>query len=200
MRNLRQVGILAFGSLILDPGPELQRRIVERIKVKTPFAVEFTKYSKTRGGAATLAPVTRGGRPVDAIILVVDNELSAEEATDMLWRRETHHVGDGGQYRATRSPRAVRVRRLRAYEGVACVLYTDFYTRGKIRNPKPKTLACRAVRSVQQTEAGKDGISYLMQAICSGISTPLMNDYQNEILRITDSKSLTSALEKLRSQ
>jgi hypothetical protein len=200
MSKSRQVGVLAFGSLILDPGPELQPRIVERIKVTTPFAVEFTKYSTTRGSAPTLAQVTHDGGPVDAIILVLDDEISADEATHMLWRRETHNVGTGKRYRATRSPRAVRVQKLTEYEGVACVLYTDFYAKGKIANPKPTTLARHAIKSVQHTKNGKDGISYLMQAMRSGISTPLMNDYQNEILRITDSESLPAALEKLRKQ
>ena len=35
-----KIGILAFGSLIADPGDELQRVIRFRIKTATPFPVE----------------------------------------------------------------------------------------------------------------------------------------------------------------
>lgn len=156
MDKSRQLGILAFGSLILDPGIEIGPRVVKRIKVKTPFAVEFAKYSRgTRAGAPTLSPVTRGGAPVNAMILVLKEGISGEEATDMLWRRETGNVGIGRRYPAARSPRAVRVRTLTNFEGFALVLYTDFYYAGKIRHPKPAMLARRAIASVQGADKGK---------------------------------------------
>ena len=195
---MKQLGIMAFGSLIEDPGQELGPTIVERIPVITPFAVEFAKYSSTRGGAPTLAPVRHGGQPVNAMVFVLDAGVSQVSAVDMLWRRETRNVGTGKRYPAKHSPKAVRVRKLVDFEGVACVLYTDFYARGKLLKPKAAALARRAVRSVQLAARGKDGISYLMQAMSVGISTPLMKAYQNEILRITGSDSLSSALEKVR--
>jgi len=51
----KQIGILAFGSLIQDPGPELEPRIVMRIKTLTPFPVEYARISRTtRGGCRTV--------------------------------------------------------------------------------------------------------------------------------------------------
>jgi hypothetical protein len=184
---------------MLEAGPELAPRIVERIKVKTPFRVEFAKYSRgTRAGAPTLTPVSRGGAPVNAIILVLEEGISCEEAKDMLWRRETGKMGTAKRYPAARSPRAVRVRTLVNFNGVASVLYTDFYANGKVRYPKPTALARRAIASVQGAGSCRDGISYLIGALEIGISTPLTNDYCSEILRITNSNSLAAALKALR--
>jgi hypothetical protein len=95
----RKIGILAFGSLIQDPGPELEPRIVMRIKTQTPFRVEYARFSgKTRGGAPTLA-LHRGGSPVSAEILVLDDVVTTVQATNMLWRRETRKAGTGETYR-----------------------------------------------------------------------------------------------------
>src|SRR5260370_30909701 len=56
---------------------------------------------------------------------------------------------------------------------VETVLYTDFRVEGKIRTPTPDDLAKRAVESVGKANEGRDGISYLNNAIESGIQTPL---------------------------
>lgn len=45
-------------------------------------------------------------------------------------------------------------------------------------------------------EAGKDGISYLMNAIACGIETPLTPSYRAEILKQTNAESLEEALKK----
>ena len=81
MRLERGVGIIAFGSLIDDPGTELEAAIVGRKPgVMTPFRVEFARSSVKRGGAPTLVPVTKGGSPVPATILVLN--VSEREAMD----------------------------------------------------------------------------------------------------------------------
>jgi hypothetical protein len=85
----KNIGILAFGSLIQDPGPELEARIVMRIKTPTPFPVEYARISgNTRGGAPTLVPHDSGS-PVSAEIFVLDDAVSVDEARNMLWRLET---------------------------------------------------------------------------------------------------------------
>ena len=45
------VGILAFSSLIDHPGSEIAAKIVGRIQVMTPFAVEFARQSIKRANA-----------------------------------------------------------------------------------------------------------------------------------------------------
>ncbi len=84
---MSRVGILAFGSLITCPGSEIGPQIVERIDIKTPFPIEFARYSsKTRGGAPTLAPVRSGGTFVNAKVLVLNDGVSVDEARNRLWR------------------------------------------------------------------------------------------------------------------
>ena len=61
------LGILAFGSLIDNPGAEIEAALVGRkLKIRTPFGVEFARSSTKRGGAPTLVPMEQGGTPVVA--------------------------------------------------------------------------------------------------------------------------------------
>jgi hypothetical protein len=51
------LGILAFGSLIDNPGAEIEAALVGRkLNIRTPFGVEFARSSIKRGGAPTLVP------------------------------------------------------------------------------------------------------------------------------------------------
>ncbi len=62
-----EFGILAFGSLIDDPGQEILDVENCRIDCETPFNVEFARKSgKTRSYAPTLIPVEQGGKKVKA--------------------------------------------------------------------------------------------------------------------------------------
>jgi len=79
---------------------------------------------------------------------------------------------------------------------VSTVLYTDFHPEGKIAHPTAADLAKHAIQSVKVAEEGKDGISYLINAIASGIRTLLTPDYETEILRQTGTRSLEEALQK----
>ena len=93
-RAIPTVGVLAYGSLITDPGEEIQNATVEIKKgIVTPFKVEFARTSRTRGGAPTLVPVDIGGAQVRGWIFVLD--VPEEEAANRLWRRETDRVGSG---------------------------------------------------------------------------------------------------------
>src|SRR5947209_5290918 len=94
-----KIGILAYGSLINDPGDELSAATASRIEsVDTPFNVEFARSSDSRDGAPTLVPVSEGGARVKAVILVLKDSITESEARDMLWRRETRRVGSGRGY------------------------------------------------------------------------------------------------------
>jgi hypothetical protein len=198
---MSKLGILAYGSLINDPGVELKNAEVRRKNVKTPFPVEFAWYSgRTRGGAPTLAPVRSGGSFVKAKVLVLKEHISVEEATNRLWRRETGNVGTGRPYPARRTPRAVRIRSLKNFAGVETVLYTDFYAKGKIRKPKAQNLASSAIKSVVKAKHGKDGITYLKSRRDEGIRTALMHEYEKAILKKTGASSLDDALRKIRKE
>ena len=194
------VGILAYGSLGDDPGVEIGPRIVEKIEdVRTPFRVEFARTSQTRGGAPTLVPVSEGGACVKAKVLVLEDGISEDEAKNMLWRRETRREGSGERYNPPSKPglNEVMVRCLEDFEGLDLVLYAEIG--GNIRDPTARGLAELAVGSARSGAGrkGRDGITYLICVKNIGVNTPLMSEYEREILRITGAETLEQAHDKL---
>ena len=89
-----KLGILAYGSLIDDPGDEIKALTAGRITgVETPFNVEFARKSRLRADAPTLIRVEQNGSKVPAAIIVLKPEVAIESAQDILYRRETDRVG-----------------------------------------------------------------------------------------------------------
>ena len=80
------VGILAYGSLIGDPGPEIEPYITRRISCRTPFNVEFARTSRTRKGGPSLYPMTTDRQSQRKFC---GRAYPLKEATDRLYRRET---------------------------------------------------------------------------------------------------------------
>lgn len=197
-RTGNAVGILAYGSLIADPGVEIGPLVVDRVETTTPFPVEYARFSATRGGAPTAVPHT-AGIPVRAEVLVLAERVSLAEARDLLWRRETRNEGLGKVYRESRIASAVVVRDLLSFCGLAHVLYTDFNPEGKILDPDPEALASAAIDSVGLAGAGKDGISYLISLREAGIETALTPRYVAAVLCRTGANDLAGALRQLRS-
>jgi hypothetical protein len=194
------LGILAFGSLIKDPGTELAAATHQIVDVTTPFPVEFAHYSESRGGAATLCRVVRG-TPVAAKLLVLKPGYTLEQARNILYRREIHQVGTNRAYsaKALNPKKAVRIGAIKDFSGVETALFTDFCYVGKVRRPNPVILAQRAIASVAQLKEAditKNGIAYLVGAKASGIATALTPEFEAEILRQTQSANLAEALAK----
>jgi hypothetical protein len=187
------VGILAYGSLIRDPGWEIRPLIARAIETTTPFPVEYARLSRKRGGAPTVVPHELGG-PVEAQVLVLLDTVSLAQAKDLLWRRETRNEGSNLRYRENPSPKAVLVRDWPGW-GLDHVVYTDFHPTGKLSMPDPGKLADAAVNSVAKAPDGRDGISYLMDLIGDCVKTPLTDQYQAAILAQTGTSSLSEALE-----
>ncbi len=197
VQSAEQIGILAYGSLIQDPGIEIQPLIGRRIQTVTPFPVEYARLSNGRGGGPTVVPHTLG-RPVRAEILVLRDGVSLPQAQDLLWRREVGKEGTGRHYVPEDGPNRVAVKDWPGYQGIAHVLYTDFPGAGKVAAPTSEMLAQAAVASVAKAPVGKDGISYLLQLIESGVETALTADYQAAILRLTGASTLPQAIVQLR--
>jgi hypothetical protein len=197
-----RIGILAYGSLIDDPGGELERYIGNRlVDVQTPFPVEFAHSSRSRGGAPTLVPIEEGGAPVKATLLVLDEGVSLEDAIDMLYRREVDDVGNLKRRYDPNSKKknSVRIDQLHGDKafGLDVVLYTVL--NADISPLTPEHLAELAVQSARSKAGQKrrDGISYLMNAMANGICTPLTKDYEQAILSRTGVKTLEKAWQKL---
>lgn len=189
------VGILAYGSLIPNPGAEIEKAKIDIIKnVKTPFRVEFSRSSKGRGGAPTLVPVD-GGAHVNAQVIVV--ELSEADAASALWRRELNKVGSGKPYLRPKEVTAnsVLVERLENVAGIDVVLYTKIDA--TITPLTAERLAELAIESVGKADKGRDGITYLIDAKANGVVTNLSPAYEAEILKRTGCATLEEALESL---
>jgi len=201
-KTKHQFGIFGFGSLIADPGVELAAATESRKDLETPFAVEYGRSSNTRGGAPTLVPVKTGGAKVKATVFVLKDSISEAEAENILYRRELHQVGSGRTYNPSAKPgkNSVVVAAWPNLIGLEKIFYTDFPDSGKLISPTAAQLAKLAVDSARNREVpdGNDGISYLMNAKKAGIVTPLSADYEKEILKLTGTSSLESALAKLR--
>ena len=198
-----KIGILAYGSLIDKPGDEIEELIVERRSgVRTPFRVEFAHKSEKRDGAPTLVPVDTGGSYVEATLLILREDTTLEYARDILYRRETSHVGKKDKHYLPDSSKEnqVYVEFLLDTFGVEYVLYTRI--RADIDPPTPDNLADLAIESAKK-ESGKerrDGINYLIDVKKYGIRTILSDKYEQKILEKTNTTTLKEAWQHIRNE
>lgn len=198
---MERIGILAYGSLIEDPGKELDPLVRKRISdVQTPFCVEFARASSSRDCAPTLVPVQEGGAPVKGVILVLDSTVEIKRAKDLLWRRETRNECSDRHYNpsANPGPNTVVVEYLQNVANLETVLYTKIGA--NIENWTPECLADLAICSARGKAGAKrmDGISYLISVKKQNIQTPLMSAYEAAILKKTKAHDLNEAYEKIR--
>jgi hypothetical protein len=195
---VNRVGILAYGSLLTDPGSEIAAVIQERIPAETPFEIEYARSSNSRAGAPTLVPVPEGkGARVKAKILVLKPEIGLQAAADMLYRKEINKVADRD---ALYHPEEQLGRK-----GHVQVLVSDDFDRPDIVlytyiDPnislvlredvtiaeKAQHLARLAIESVRPDtySADRDGIQYLADAINSKVLTPLTEPYRRALLAL----------------
>lgn len=192
------IGILAYGSLITQPGQEIESVLDLVIPdVQTPFPVEYARRSRSRAGAPTLVPVPMGcGLSVKGAILVLHEDTSEQLALNFLYRREIHREGDlKGIYddQAQRQKRdALVIESIKNLFGLSVIYYTAFkpnFTEildaRRNQEEKAELLARAAIDSViQETYAkGKDGIQYLADNIDAGVITALTGHYKQAILK-----------------
>lgn len=193
-----KVGILAYGSLIDNPGKEIEPLIIDRINCKTPFKVEFARTSSSRGGAPTLIPFETGNE-VNAVILVLENSTDLAHAKSILWRRERHKF-DGKNYVDIVNPtlNLVVVLSVKDFEGVETVIYTSIgkNIEGEVNAEKLSQLAIASILSEAGDEK-KDGIRYLLDAKNNSIVTRLSPQYEQLILDSIEAETLEEAIEKL---
>lgn len=196
------IAILAYGSLIDDPGVELKPLIKDIIfDVNTPFKIEFARSSKTRHGAPTIVPVENIGLEVKGALLVLDEKIDLKTAKDLLWRRETRNENTDRYYQEPlpnkKYKNKIIIETLNNFYNFRYVIYAKIPA--NIDNPTPLKLAKLAINSVK-SQIGlqkKDGINYLISLKKFGIKTELMDKYEEEILNLTKTSSLYEAYEKL---
>jgi cation transport regulator ChaC len=188
------VGIMAYGSLVDEPGVGLDAVTIRRISLKTPFLVEFARSSATRDGAPTLIPVREGGALIPAWLLVLDESVTLAGARALLYRRETHRDD------ASVPAQVDWIHGLPHFWGTSVCLYAALAA----NIPPPLTgekLAELAVASATAPSGAdkRDGISYLAQQKHRRIRTPLMASYAQAVLARTSARDLDEAWRRARS-
>lgn len=198
-----KIGILAFGSLINDPGEEINKLEIARIDCKTPFKIEFLRISSSRGKAPTLIPVMDDsiGKQNNAKIIIIDENTSLDNAKSILWRRECHKKDKSEKFTKPESPTSknVLIGELENFYGVEKIIFTYFLLQSEYKDLTPEKLADFAIESIL-SNAGieeQDGIRYLLSAKRSGIVTELSEEYENIILLKTKTNTLQEAIEKM---
>lgn len=191
-----RIGVLAYGSLIDDPGCELaDAEVARRLEVETPFPVEFARKSRSRDGAPTLVPVDGIGARVMATVIELEKDIDLEQARDMVYRREIHEVCNSEKKYEPRPPTETKVSvgSLENFAGFDQVLYTRVLP--NIDDLTPEHLADLAIDSARAAagDEGNDGITYLRNALSHGIETPLSGAYREAILRKTGAGTLEDA-------
>jgi hypothetical protein len=116
----------------------------------------------------------------------------------MLWRRERRREGLGETYSRGTGENCVLVEEFHDGPCVSTVLYTDFNASGKLPHSTAADLAKKAIESVAKDPEGRGAITYLIDAIRSGIETPLTADYKAEILKQTMALTLEEALKTVK--
>lgn len=193
------IGILAYGSLIANPGQEIAAAKVDSISTKTPFEVEYSRKSKSRAYAPTLVPVGLGqGGRVNAQILILREGIDKQQAADMLYRRERDKVGNVNiTYPSSTQINidTVLVEQICDFSGIETALYTriganlpEILDSTVPTDKKARLLACLAVESLTKDtfERGRDGIQYLLDNLANQVETPLSKPYEAAILEMAD--------------
>ena len=186
------IAVLAYGSLIDDPGAEFI--IVDKVRVTTPFPVEYARSSRKRAGGPTLIPVG-DGLPVSAWLLILAPETTIGDAKNMLWRRETGN--EEGVYDPPDAPTENTVLIEERYGFAGCDVVLSTQIGPNIVPLTAEKLAELAIRSAADKTIARseNGISYLQRAKNAGVITRLTPDYERAILERTGASSLENALQ-----
>jgi len=198
-----KIGILAFGSLIDNPGDEIAKATIAHQNCVTPFKVEFARISTKRSYTPTLLPVDDSaiGRSVNAKILILREDITIKQATDMLWRREVNKMGSENGYIEKPNPTSeqLQIRNSDKFPEFEHVIYAYFSLQEKYLNLTSIQLAKYAYDSIllEAGEQKRDGIRYLLSAKKSGTITQLSEEYEFALLKLTGTKTLEEAIVKM---
>lgn len=176
----RPVAVLAYGSLIDEPGPELAAVIAGRRPCRTPFGVEYGRASQRWGGGPVLVPHPRGA-PVAGTLLLLAPGIALGAAVEMVAAREG--LPDARGVVAVDLP------------GERLVIAASLPRNLPAPDMRPGALARRAAASVAHGE--RNGVAYLRRALASGIATPLTAAYRAELLRLAGADTLEEAERRL---
>jgi hypothetical protein len=172
----RPIAIMAYGSLLYEPGAGLAMVIVDRRPCATPFPVEYGRASRRWGGGPVLVPHERGG-PVEGALLLLGGDVDLGTAVELLAERE----GLSG----TRGVVQVEM------PGDRLVIAASLPRNLPAPDMEPDALARRAVESARH--GPRNGVAYLIGALRAGIRTPLSEAYARGVLARVGADSLDEA-------
>lgn len=172
----RPVAIMAYGSLLYEPGAGLAMVIVARRPCRTPFPVEYGRASRRWGGGPVLVPHERGG-PVDGALLLLADEVDLGTAVELLADREGLDGSRG----------VVEV----DMPGDRLVITACLPRNLPAPDMDPDALARRAVTSARH--GPRNGVAYLNGALRAGIVTPASEAYARGVLERVGAQSLDEA-------
>jgi hypothetical protein len=165
----RQIAIMAYGSLISEPGPRIRPLVVDRIARRTPFPVEFGRASRRWGDGPVLVPHPDGG-PVEGALLVLHRSVGLGAAVELLRVREGMPDPSG----------VVQVEAA----GPLLIIAANLPRNLPAPDMRPEALARRAALSV--ATGPRNGVAYLRGVTSSGIVTPRTPAYVEAVLAMAD--------------
>lgn len=177
----RRVAVMAYGSLLYDPGPELGPLIQERLPRRTPFPVEYGRVSAKWGGGPVLVPHGDGGR-VEGALLVLTPACDLGKAVEALRVRE-----------GLPSPQGVV--EVEAGDPELMVIAASLPRNLPLPDMTPAELGRRAAKSVAHGEL--NGVAYLRGALEAGVETPRSRAYAREVLELAGADDLEEAERRL---
>jgi len=179
----RQVAVLAYGSIVHTPGPEISAMVDHCRPRRTPFPVEYGRASARWGHGPVLVPHRDGG-PVKGALLVLRRGVGLGDAVDALRAREGLPTARGVvEVAAGDDDPGLTI----IAAALPCNLAPE--------EMDPRALAHRAALSVRTGD--RNGVAYLRGAVASGVETPLTRSYVSAVLELADASDLECAEARL---
>jgi hypothetical protein len=172
----RPIAIMAYGSLLYQPGAGLTMVIAGREPCPTPFPVEYGRASRRWGGGPVLVPHDRGA-PVDGALLLLSPDVDLGTAIELLAEREG--------LEGTRGVIQVDM------PGDRLVIAASLPRNLPAPDMEPDALARRALDSARH--GPRNGVAYLGAALRAGVRTPATEAYAHRVLERVGADSLEEA-------
>lgn len=185
MNETEHIAILAYGSLIWNPGDEIKQHTISVLDVICPFKIEYARKSSTREDAPVLVKLSDEPGKTNAKLFVTDLHTSDENKAfvkEMIRQRE-----DCGE-------KYVKVLE-KPLKKFSVIFYADLpKNMDKVNINELADLAIKSVEKCKKKgKPEKNGIRYLLNNIKSGVITELTDSYANKIMEITKTDSLEEA-------
>jgi hypothetical protein len=175
-----QIAIVAYGSLIYEPGEALAELVQETEPYRTPFSVEYGRQSKKWGGGPVLTVDPRG-EPVDGQRMILKPGLTLGEVIDVLAAREGIPSAHG----------IIEIESPGALTELTCALPRNL----EADDMAPAALAARAASSV--SNGALNGVAYLRGAVGVGVRTARTDEYVAALLETSGGGDLFDAEARL---